>query len=355
MRRAPTIALHLAWILAGCQAGTEAPTPPERSAVKAAAPAVAPAATVEEGILAAATAGAETYAPVTLKAAREALERGDRDVALGLAQQAREQAEALRAHVDKRVQLAREDEAGAEAVVDKQLEQLGAGVDEAPVALPEGVATVSPGKVRARQREAKTFLLLDVRAEVAYGRSHIEGAASLPAYALDVRPLPDGMDIVLYGQREGAPETARAARVLGDVGRPFEVLEGGFEAWQAAGLPVVVVTRAVSPAEGVREITVEELLATEGATLVDVRPASAFEAGHADGAVSMPPVQFGTEDTRPLPEGRLLVFYASDQRAAEAAARFAMARGRTDVRTLQGGLPAYARAGGRLASGRLSR
>ncbi|MBT8219771.1 MAG: MBL fold metallo-hydrolase, partial [Bacteroidia bacterium] len=55
-------------------------------------------------------------------------------------------------------------------------------------------------------------------------------------------------------------------------------LEGGFEAWKAAGLEV----------DSVSQVTAEELAQMEDAVIVDVRRSSEFQAEHVDGAISVP-------------------------------------------------------------------
>lgn len=83
-------------------------------------------------------------------------------------------------------------------------------------------------------------LLVDVREGPAYAHSHVGGARSIPLAQLETR-LADlekskAVPIIVYG---GDKEVSRAIKLLRSNGFPRAVgLQGGLEAWSAAGMPV---------------------------------------------------------------------------------------------------------------------
>ncbi|WP_409485458.1 sulfurtransferase [Arsenicicoccus dermatophilus] len=119
---------------------------------------------------------------------------------------------------------------------------------------------------------------------------------------------------------------ARAWWLLRHAGHPaVSVLDGGWRAWQDAGLPVE--TGEVTPEPG--DVTVGEPALTvvdaegarryaESATLLDARPANRFRgedetvdpvAGHVPGALSLPALELVDEDGRFLPREELLAAF----------------------------------------------
>lgn len=83
-------------------------------------------------------------------------------------------------------------------------------------------------------------LLLDVRTPGEFAAEHIEGAVSLPLHALDEAAaratLPAGRPVVVVCRSGG--RATMAAEKLAAWNLPASVLEGGMNAWTAAGLPV---------------------------------------------------------------------------------------------------------------------
>jgi thiosulfate/3-mercaptopyruvate sulfurtransferase len=175
------------------------------------------------------------------------------------------------------------------------------------------------------------FALKDPSAgPAAYARSHIPGAryadldhdlSSRPGPADGRHPLPSpgdlaerlgawgvhaGSTVVAYDEASGAI-AARLWWLLGWLGHERRlVLDGGFAAWQAAGLPVAAAAPSPRPARFVaRRVGAEQVVATadlpalqaDGALLVDARSAVRYRgeqepidpvAGHVPGAVNRP-------------------------------------------------------------------
>jgi rhodanese-related sulfurtransferase len=87
-----------------------------------------------------------------------------------------------------------------------------------------------------------TVLFLDVRPTPEYDAAHVRGALGFPtadfeaAYAELRDFLSPDMRLVAYGDK--ALFAARAAEFLEARGLRAEVMEGGWEAWRKAGLPM---------------------------------------------------------------------------------------------------------------------
>lgn len=93
----------------------------------------------------------------------------------------------------------------------------------------------------AAQNKRATYLFLDVRTPLEYGEMHIEGSVLHPLSDLDVAQVKE-----LAADKSGCVVVCRsgnratqAADKLGAAGlSQVEVLEGGVQAWDAAGLPL---------------------------------------------------------------------------------------------------------------------
>lgn len=153
-------------------------------------------------------------------------------------------------------------------------------------------------------------VIVDIRSVRAYGQGHVEGAVSLPYHAwrgpeqnpgaliddgkltLNMQQLgiePDSTVIVTYQGRD-ASDFGGAARVywtLKSAGiERLAILNGGIEAWQAAGLPLSRVEASNFPSDYEYSLADTWLLDTQGvadviegrgeAALVDARPRSFF-------------------------------------------------------------------------------
>jgi rhodanese-related sulfurtransferase len=106
----------------------------------------------------------------------------------------------------------------------------------------ELVAFMSMEDVRGfLERDPAGLVLLDVRERDAYSASHLPGAVHLPRGELELRAdqvLPDPTARILTYCRYGKVSTLAAA-TLRIMGYPrVSALDGGFEAWTAAGYPV---------------------------------------------------------------------------------------------------------------------
>lgn len=92
-------------------------------------------------------------------------------------------------------------------------------------------------RAAARLLEQGRAVLVDVREAGEFARARIPGAVNLPLSQGEGR-VPDGADVVflcLSGMRTARHADRLAALVPG---RRAHVLQGGLQAWRAAGLPV---------------------------------------------------------------------------------------------------------------------
>ena len=102
--------------------------------------------------------------------------------------------------------------------------------------------TLTTEQLRARL-EGGPLALFDVRGDVDFERGHIPGAKTAPLGSLVFRVAsvmnPDS-PVVVYSGGGDCHLAAEAAERLGNLGlRNVGCYEGGLEAWQAAGLPLV--------------------------------------------------------------------------------------------------------------------
>lgn len=113
---------------------------------------------------------------------------------------------------------------------------------------------LTPANVAARLK-AKRAVLVDIREPDEFARRHVTGALSRPLSGLEAAhiKIAPGADVVFTcktGMRTGANCDRLAAQVEG----PAFVLEGGVDAWAAAGLPVAEDRKA--PLEIMRQVQI---------------------------------------------------------------------------------------------------
>ncbi|WP_299507000.1 ABC transporter substrate-binding protein [Cypionkella sp.] len=112
----------------------------------------------------------------------------------------------------------------------------------AQVALPQG-----PFVTPAELAELPDATVIDLARAATYGRGHVPGAwfASGPELARDVRDTAGDGPIVLTSP-DGAVAAANLAVAQRATTRPVLLLQGGTDAWRAAGLPVEIESRHLS-------------------------------------------------------------------------------------------------------------
>ena len=113
---------------------------------------------------------------------------------------------------------------------------------------------LSPAEVETRLRQGHA-LLIDIREADEFARRHIEGAVSQPLSGFGPAALPElaGADVI-FTCRTGMRTGTNAARLAAPVAGRAYVLNGGVDAWGAAGLPLV--TNAKAPLEMMRQVQI---------------------------------------------------------------------------------------------------
>jgi rhodanese-related sulfurtransferase len=116
--------------------------------------------------------------------------------------------------------------------------------------------TITPAEAARLIRE-QGALLVDVREPDEHARARIPGATNLPLSRLHEAELAvqEGKP-VLFHCRSGARTAANAAALAGKAGETCQafIVEGGLDAWKAAGLPVAEDRR--QPLELMRQVQI---------------------------------------------------------------------------------------------------
>ena len=94
---------------------------------------------------------------------------------------------------------------------------------------------ISPDE--ARQLMARGAVLVDIREADEYARSHIAQARHEPLSRLGTIEV--DAPAVIFHCKSGGRTAANAGRLEASTGRDAYVLDGGIDAWKAAGLPII--------------------------------------------------------------------------------------------------------------------
>jgi rhodanese-related sulfurtransferase len=145
-------------------------------------------------------------------------------------------------------------------------------------------AALSPAEVQ--RRAAAGAVVLDVRDKVAHGAGHVSGSiniglgGSFATWSGALLPLDGPLILVADEPPAQATQVEEAVMRLARVGLHAVAgyLDGGLQAWRAAGLPVATLT----------QLPVEELAPRRDLFILDVRGPGEYAAAHARGAVSIP-------------------------------------------------------------------
>ena len=121
-------------------------------------------------------------------------------------------------------------------------------------------ATVAPQHLHALRNQGENLELIDVRTSAEYRAGHASGAKLVPLDELSPETLSThvsrpgaGRDRTLYLLCKTGSRARQAAERLAKAGyRNLALVDGGTEAWEAAGLPVVRAAESVSLERQVR-------------------------------------------------------------------------------------------------------
>ncbi|HWA01184.1 MAG TPA: rhodanese family protein [Caulobacterales bacterium] len=113
---------------------------------------------------------------------------------------------------------------------------------------------ISPLELK-RRLDCGEAILIDIRESDEHARAHILGARLAPLSAIDAHDFDRDHDkIAVFYCRSGMRTQSNAARLLTKGFAEARSLEGGLEAWKAAGLPVH--TNAKAPLEIMRQVQI---------------------------------------------------------------------------------------------------
>ena len=198
-----------------------------------------------------------------------------------------------------------------------------------------GPGPLAPRTAAAAMREGA--LLIDLRPAPAFAAGHPTGALNL-GYGPKVGywggyVLPPDPRVILLGASRDVADAARQLFRVG-VSRIEGFVEGGFEAWQQAGLPSEK-TRLTN-VEDLRQ----ELAAPRPPLVIDVRTAREFGAGHIDGAWHVPLGELHTR-ARDIPQGRTAAVICEAGYRSALASSVLSREGITDLVNVTGGMSAW--------------
>jgi rhodanese-related sulfurtransferase len=95
-----------------------------------------------------------------------------------------------------------------------------------------------PHDVERMVQNREPVAIIDVRSGMEYNFGHIQGAISMPPEAWENCEFLKKDELnVLYGSHY-SKDTQEAAELLTQKGFTVTVMDGGFEAWLASGLPL---------------------------------------------------------------------------------------------------------------------
>lgn len=103
------------------------------------------------------------------------------------------------------------------------------------------MSTINPMNAKdVKQRlDAGQAILIDIREQAEHAREHIPGARLAPLSAIDAHKFDGDHDkIAIFHCKSGMRTQTNAAKLLAKGFRESYYLQGGIEAWKAAGLPI---------------------------------------------------------------------------------------------------------------------
>jgi hydroxyacylglutathione hydrolase len=189
----------------------------------------------------------------------------------------------------------------------------------------------------ARPRD-RSLAVLDVRTPREFSSGHIPGSYGIPLGAPLITwagwVIPFGTPLVLVGGHAAMLEEAvrQLVRIGYDDLRGY--LEGGFAAWEGAGLPVSRVPRI-----GIDELA-RQLERSDPPPVIDVRLASEWRAGHIPGALNIEAGSLPSADLGFAQDQQAVVHCAVSNRSTVGASLLER-RGYRNVYLLEGGFDGW--------------
>ena len=163
-------------------------------------------------------------------------------------------------------------------------------VEMASVAAFAATPRIPLDELRALQLNKAALELVDVRMPDDFAKGHIQGARNVPQGEIGTGVWDREKQVIVYCTEDPCPMSDRAAERLAGLGyAKVSILAEGFAAWAPKGYPVVVEREADKPRPGRLAVeAVKARLEKDDLTVLDVRPATEFAAGHLKGALNSP-------------------------------------------------------------------
>ena len=205
--------------------------------------------------------------------------------------------------------------------------------------LRDQIAPAPPLQPDAFDAARRGALVVDVRATGAYAAGHVPGSLSnafRDGYATWLGWLVPPETPLLFVRDEESLERIEEESLLVGYERFAGWLDGGIEDWVKAGKPLAT-TPLVDAADARKALL-------DGAVALDVREPDEFSAGHVAGATSIPLGQLEAR-VEELPVDRPIVAYCGHGERSSSAVSILERRGFEVVLNLDGGYPAWEKAG----------
>lgn len=208
---------------------------------------------------------------------------------------------------------------------------------------------VTVDELRRLQLAEPALVLLDVRDAKSYDAGHIQNSRRVASDQVLSAGIPQGATVVVYCDEDPCQLTTSAAEKLASYGYDVSILAGGFGAWLAKGYPAESSKTRHDAPQGHSGTTADvKLKQAEGATVLDLRPAAQYAAGHLPGARSAPLEDLDEALSWLVKEKEVVVYDVASARS-KAAARKLTAAG-FKVTELAGGVAGWVRKGNALVT-----
>lgn len=221
------------------------------------------------------------------------------------------------------------------------------------LAATEGVPSISVADLHRSLDERQPIFVLDVRSREEAEQNILPGAQWCPegqlTNFLDNFVAVRDATIVCYSNNQ--TRAILSARTLRGMGCPNAVwLEGGFDAWVAAGNPATQLP-AAPEWDDPSFIEVESLGEELPHEVVDIRRMSAFMSGHIPGSVYIPHGLLEFDAPARITAGAPVLVISDDPRQARRAIATVSNLGFKSVHALSGGISAWEESGRETATG----
>jgi rhodanese-related sulfurtransferase len=243
-------------------------------------------------------------------------------------------------------------------------------LDKYFTALPDGYYNLAPAAANDQMKATKTFLI-DVRevSEIT-SNGYIEGEVNIPVRTLiknlDKLPADKAAPIIVTcGSGVRSPMAMEALQLLGYTN--VKNLQGGFNGWKAANLPIKTDGQPAAPVAGtaptvdkelvaaldkffsglpdgynnVAPATINDQMKATKVTLIDVREASEFATGYIEGSVNVPVRTIIKSDKLPADKTAPIVITCASGHRGMMSIMALQLLGYTNVKNISGGVNAW--------------